>query len=204
MKEFEWKVTSEYPVRYEARKLFPACVELEESQHANPMRFEVGYYSHEIQNNDYPHLTDGLYGEIVTRRSEKKSRHVIGYRVEVSAYLPNALRLQRHWTETAETFSQARKQMEVLLRTAYGWMGNMLEQTKGLEHTIRWKRTEQGFELGSIGSRLFLQHIFPNEKEFQEHLLHGSGQMTACPEAYFSRMSEIVRKYKGYCLKSSF
>lgn len=208
-KGFEWVVTTEHPVRYVAQDVFPACAELDERLHNSEQAqcwTEAGYYWHAIKNTSFSdsNIVDGIYAHIYMKHDQKlakkhpKYRQIVGYSVEASTYLPNALRLQRHWSNHhVVDFASAKMVMVQSLEKAYVWKERMLKETEGLKRSIHWGQREGEYILSSIGMTFFLREILPNESGLRE-ILTENDQGTFCPADQFSKLQAVLRKHHVY------
>jgi hypothetical protein len=92
--------TKEYPIRYVAFDHFGALVENSHPRHDGGNEWAV--FSELVQNKAYPHLTDGIYFEIVSYQGK-------ALLLDATATRPDENRKQLRHTELFQTYEQAKR-----------------------------------------------------------------------------------------------
>jgi len=91
-------LTTEYPTRYVAFK-YPKTLILQKNiQYFGGFEYAIYYYP--VKNKTYPHLTDGLYAEMVSYHGKK-------YLVDITLTLPNEKREQFRYCELFNDYETA-------------------------------------------------------------------------------------------------
>jgi len=91
--------TNSYPTRYVAFHNPGVLVESSHPKHDGGYEWTV--FSERIQNKEYPHLTDGVYLEIVSYQGK-------ALLVDGTATQPDKTRRQLRYTQLFQTYEQAR------------------------------------------------------------------------------------------------
>lgn len=120
----ERRETPDYPTRYAAFET-PHVIWWYSGDKITGAR-EAGIYKDPIQNETYPHITDGIYGEI----SRREGRYIKpGYWITCHATRPDASREQwsdnrfiSNFIETPQSRREAEAALESLIHKAEAWL----------------------------------------------------------------------------------
>lgn len=113
VKEIKTIKTNEYPTRYVAFKNPTYFVE-----NANPQNrggYEFAVYYEPYQNQEYPHLTDGIYIEISSYQGKK-------ILLDCHLTIPNKNRQQKGFTKLYNSYKEAKQEAFKWLEEAHKFL----------------------------------------------------------------------------------